>query len=148
MRVTDASAFTVMPCARTFYSVCPVLKRKIAKSLKATSGVCLIKSVSISGMTSELDANPKVDDCFLPFILNGFVSLTGEEKDKVSVTILRDTGAYQSFLLESVLPLSEQIYCGSDILVWGIKISVLRAPSARGICDGTRKSSCASEVAN
>lgn len=44
------------------------------------------------------------------------------------VTILRDTGAYHSLLLESVLPLSEQSSCGSNILVWGIKMSVTSAP--------------------
>ena len=104
-------------------ALCPVLKRKEAKNFK---GVGLIKSMSISETSSEVEA--KVDDRFLPFISKGFVSFTGEEKDKVPVTILRDTGAYQSFLLESVLPLSEQTYCGSDILVWGIKISVVRAP--------------------
>ncbi|KAL3987989.1 helicase SRCAP [Sarotherodon galilaeus] len=69
-----------------------------------------------------------VDPQFSPFVSRGFVSLTGEETDRVPVTILRDTGAYHSFLLESVLPLSEQSSCGLDILVWGIKMSVTSAP--------------------
>lgn len=74
------------------------------------------------------DTKGDVDLQFSPFVSRGFVSLTGEETDRVPVTILRDTGAYHSLLLESVLPLSEQSSCGSNILVWGIKMSVTSAP--------------------
>ncbi|KAG7471602.1 hypothetical protein JOB18_022732 [Solea senegalensis] len=63
-----------------------------------------------------------------PFVSHGFVSLTGEESDKVPVTILRDTAAYDSFMLTSVLPLSNKTSCFSDLLVWGIKMSELNAP--------------------
>ena len=70
----------------------------------------------------------EVDPRFKPFVSHGFVSVTGEESDKVPVTILRDTAAYHSFLLASVLPLSNDTSCSSDLLVWGIKISALNAP--------------------
>lgn len=70
------------------------------------------------------DTMGDVDPHFSLFVSHGFASLTGEETDRVPVTILRDTGAYHSLLLESVLPLSEQSSCGSNILVWGIKMSV------------------------
>lgn len=59
----------------------------------------------------------------MPFISQGFVSETGEEDGKVPVTILRDMVAHYS-----VLPLSEETSCCSDLLVWGIKTSVLRVP--------------------
>ena len=70
----------------------------------------------------------EVDPRFKPFVSHGFVSVTGEESDKVPVTILRDTAAYHSFLLASVLPLSNDTSYFSDLLVWGIKMSALNAP--------------------
>ncbi|XP_039863188.1 uncharacterized protein LOC120718658 [Simochromis diagramma] len=111
-------------------AACPVLKRKEARGTKFPAGVGLIKTACSPKVHVEAEQNPKtdVDPQFLPFVACGFVSLTGEENDKVPVTILRDTGAYHSFLLESVLPLSEKTSCGSDILVWGIKMSVTKAP--------------------
>ncbi|XP_035984480.1 uncharacterized protein LOC118558122 [Fundulus heteroclitus] len=111
-------------------AACPVLKKKGVKNMKTPAGVGLIKSTSRPNVRCDIQQKPKVDvdPQFLPFISQGFVSLTGEEKDKVPITILRDTGAHHSFLLESVLPLSDQSSCGSDILVWGIKMSVIKAP--------------------
>ena len=41
-----------------------------------------------------------------PLILNGLVSLTGDQKDQQKVQILRDTGAAQSFILSDVVPFS------------------------------------------
>lgn len=69
-----------------------------------------------------------VDLQFSPFISKGFVSLTGEEKDKAPITILCGTDVYHSFMLESILPLLEETSCGSDLLVWEIKMSVTNAP--------------------
>lgn len=45
-----------------------------------------------------------------------------------SVRILRDTGASQSIILESVLPFSEQSSCGSSVLVQSIDLSVVKVP--------------------
>lgn len=61
----------------------------------------LIKSAPQPHVRSghEQKLKPHVDLQFLPFLSHGFL-LTGEENDKVLVTILRDTGAYSS-LLES-----------------------------------------------
>ncbi|CAI5695146.1 unnamed protein product [Oreochromis niloticus] len=111
---------------------CPALKRKEARGAAASGGVGLIETAPSSGLPSP-DVGGSVlgggvDPQFSPFVSRGFVSLTGEETDRVPVTILRDTGAYHSFLLESVLPLSERSSCGSNILVWGIKMSVTSAP--------------------
>lgn len=44
------------------------------------------------------------------------------------VTILRDTGAYRSFILSAVLPLNEETSCNSYILVWGVKMSTVMVP--------------------
>ncbi|XP_026021698.1 uncharacterized protein LOC113021315 isoform X1 [Astatotilapia calliptera] len=113
---------------------CPALRRKEQrKGSKNPAGVGLIKVVPLpkshSTLTRDLHhADVEIEPRFEPFITKGFVSVTGEERDKVPVTILRDTGAHQSFMLDSVLPLSDKTACDSDVLVWGIKMSVLRAP--------------------
>lgn len=52
----------------------------------------------------------------------GNVSLPGQEEG-VSVKILRDVGAAQSFLLEGVHPLSDQTAMGKDVLISGIEIT-------------------------
>lgn len=112
-------------------AVCPALKRKgQPKTNKSPVGVGFIKtaSTSLPEPAPEPESNAEVDPCFKPFISQGFVSLTGEEKDKVPVTILRDTAAYHSFMITNVMPLSDETLCNSDLLVWGIKMSVLRAP--------------------
>lgn len=51
-----------------------------------------------------------------PFITNGFVSLVGSPQ-KVPVKILRDTEALESFILESVLPFSQESSVGSSVLI-------------------------------
>lgn len=88
----------------------------------------VIKTMSLPALLAEPESSPKVDSHCNPFITQGFVSLTGEEKDEVFVTILLDTGAYQSFLVDNVLPLSVATSCESIMLVRGIKMSVLKAP--------------------
>lgn len=46
------------------------------------------------------------DEGYKPFILQGSVSLMGENVDQVPIKILRDTGANQSLMLHSILPFS------------------------------------------
>lgn len=58
------------------------------------------------------------------FIRDGFVSLVGSDV-KVPVKILRDTAAYDSFLVDSVLPLSSSSDTGDVILSRGIGMTVL-----------------------
>ncbi len=45
-----------------------------------------------------------------------------------SISILRDTGAAQSFILEGALPFSNETYTGTDVLVRGIELSCIRVP--------------------
>lgn len=50
--------------------------------------------------------------------LNDMVSLSDvSDYEKKHVGILRDTGAAQTFILDSVLPFSNHSSCGSDVLV-------------------------------
>ena len=44
---------------------------------------------------------------YKPFISEGVVSLVGDENSSQKVKILRDTGATQSLMLGSVLPLQK-----------------------------------------
>ncbi|XP_067281212.1 uncharacterized protein [Pseudorasbora parva] len=67
---------------------------------------------------------------YAPFITTGIVSLPGREEN-VSVQILRDTGAAQSFLLEGILPLSGQTATGEDVLIRGIEMTFLKVPLHR-----------------
>ncbi|XP_076877760.1 uncharacterized protein LOC143526887 isoform X2 [Brachyhypopomus gauderio] len=59
---------------------------------------------------------------------SGFVTDTSGVSEKRSIRILRDTGAAQTLMLDSILPLSEDSYCGCDVLIQGIKMGVIRVP--------------------
>ena len=71
-----------------------------------------------------------VDEAYSPFVSTGYVSLSGSGK-KVPVTILRDTGALDSFILASVLPFSGETATGDSVLVLGMGLVVLSAPLHR-----------------
>lgn len=71
-----------------------------------------------------------VERDYVPFITEGFVSLVGSS-EKVAVKILRDTGASESFILESVLPFSRQSSTGCNVLIKGIGLQTFSAPLHR-----------------
>ena len=68
-----------------------------------------------------------IDESYLPFISNGFISLVGSDI-QVPVKILRDTGAFDSYVLESVLCFSAKTDTGDKILVRGMGLDVLPVP--------------------
>ncbi|CAI5669799.1 unnamed protein product [Oreochromis niloticus] len=111
---------------------CPSLRRKEqSHTLKKPKSVGFVRSVSTPNPVSDEPGNDSLDSSYRPFISQGFASLTGKEEDRVPIVILRDTGAAQSLILESALPFSSSSFCGADALVWGVKMSVLRAPLHR-----------------
>ena len=63
-----------------------------------------------------------------PFISEGVVSLVGDENSSQKVKILRDTGATQSLMLDSVLPLTENSFTGANVLISGVEMGVLEVP--------------------
>ena len=65
---------------------------------------------------------------YKPFISEGVVSLVGDESSSQKVKILRDTGATQSLMLDSVLPLTENSFTGANVLILGVEIGVLEVP--------------------
>ncbi|XP_062586991.1 uncharacterized protein LOC134248592 [Saccostrea cucullata] len=62
---------------------------------------------------------------FKPFVFNGLVSVG---TDSHPIRILRDTGASQSLLLEGVLPLSEKTHTGSEVLIQGVELGLMKVP--------------------
>lgn len=71
---------------------------------------------------------PDVLEAYSPFIRSGFVLLVGSDV-KVLVTILRDTGAYDSYMIESVLPLSMETDSGDHILSQGMGVAFAQCGS-------------------
>ena len=63
---------------------------------------------------------------YKPFISEGVVSLVGDENS--SQKVLRDTGATQSLMLDSVLPLTENSFTGANVLISGVEMGVLEVP--------------------
>lgn len=71
------------------------------------------------------------DPTYLPFLLKGFVSLTGKKEDQVEVQMLRDTGVAQWFVCADVLSFSEESSVGSSRLVQSFSMEVIRVPIHR-----------------
>ena len=69
----------------------------------------------------------KVPDVYEPFVSQGKVSLVGSGEEN-TVTILRDTGASQSLVLESVLPFSDQSDTGTNVLLQGVELGTISVP--------------------
>ena len=65
-----------------------------------------------------------------PFVSEGFVSLT-EEDEKIPIRILRDTGASQSLMIQSMLPLSDQTSMATSVLIQGVELSTVTVPLHR-----------------
>ena len=116
-------------------SECPALKRKDSQNPKAAKpkpvgfiqSAILSASPSITPATAEAVPRETVES-FGPFLLDGSVSLSGQDNDQVPIKILRDTGASQSLMLRDVLPFSEKSFIGADCLVLGVEMNSLRAP--------------------
>lgn len=103
-------------------SGCPVLKKKNTKS------VALIKTQE-RGNHHLSEKNCEYAD-FKPFVMDGFVALTGSTK-KIPVKILRDTAASQSFILEGVLTLNDDTAVGSEVPVRGFNMQDIGVPLHR-----------------
>ena len=108
------------------------------KKLKASSGgdskpVAFTKSVPCPTCPENDEVKGSLSDIsegYLPFITEGFVSLGESDVDlpHYPVVILRDTGASQSLLLEGSVPLSEQSYSGTNVLVTGVGNEFMEVP--------------------
>lgn len=102
---------------------CPVLKKRNAKAVALVNKfdkTFTEMSEAFEEMSSDLED-------FAPFVMDGFVSLPGNSS-KVPVRMLRDTAASQSFILEGVLPFSDESAVGSDVPVVGFGMKDIGVP--------------------
>ena len=121
-------------CHKTGHIIadCMALRRKQQPpQAKQAKGVGLIKTVHPPDPTATLGMPEEPDECFKPFIFDGFVSLTGLVEDQRPVKILRDTGGSQSFILSDLLPLSTETSCKASTTVRGIGMGYIPAPLHR-----------------
>uniref|UniRef100_A0A3P9C6A9 Gypsy retrotransposon integrase-like protein 1 n=1 Tax=Maylandia zebra TaxID=106582 RepID=A0A3P9C6A9_9CICH len=110
-------------------AACPSLQRREqANTVRKPKSVGFVRSMSASTSPSNGVGSEGFDESYRPFVSEGFVSLNEKEEDRVPIMILRDTGAAQTLILKGILPFSDDSFCGSDALVWGVKMDVLRVP--------------------
>lgn len=115
-------------CRKTGHLIadCAAWNRKQQGSIpKPPKGVGLIKTV-IPGEKPLVLNTP--DECFKPFIFDGFISLTGKAEDQCRVKVLRNTGGSQSFVLASALPFGPESACERSTVVSGIEMGCVPAP--------------------
>ena len=115
-------------------SECLKLKKKLESDEAKPTGLTTLRPLldqgqsSIKTNTVDIVTKPKSDstmEIFEPFMLNGFVSLSG---DNCSPTILRDTGASQSLILADILPFSEKTSSGTSVLIQGVECGTVNIP--------------------
>ena len=107
---------------------CPLLKSKKSGQVKPVVMAASITGSDHKSGFSKLKARLEPQSCdFSAFISDGVVSLVGGD-EKVPIKILRDTGAVDSFILESVLPFSKQSDTGSCVMVCGMGLVPFSSP--------------------
>ena len=62
-----------------------------------------------------------------PFLSDGFVSLNSDFAQSTPITILRDTGDFQSLILADTLPFTEKT-SGTSVLIQGVKCGFVNVP--------------------
>ena len=78
-------------------------------------------------LNSDVMGQEKIPDVYGPFVSHGTISLVGSVEER-PVTILRDTGASQSLVLESVLPYSDKSATGLNVLLQGVELGTISVP--------------------
>ena len=67
-------------------------------------------------------------EIFESFMLNGFVSLSGDNCPPTPIKILRDTEASQSLILADILRFSEKTSSGTSVLIQGVECGTVNIP--------------------
>ena len=115
-------------------SECLKLKRKLERDEAKPTGLTTLTprpQSSIKTNTIDIVTKPKSDstmEIFEPFMLNGFVSLSGDNCPPTPIKILRDTGASQSLILADILPFSEKTSSGTSVLIQGVECGTVNIP--------------------
>ena len=90
----------------------------------------VIELPEVETQLSDSTVSAEIDPGYTAFVSDGFVSLIGSD-GKVPVKILRDSGALDSFIVGSVLPVSPDSAVGSSVEVRGMGLTVFSAPQLR-----------------
>ena len=115
-------------------SECLKLKRKLESDEAKPTGLTTLRprpQSSIKTNTTVIVTKPKSDstmEIFEPFMLNGFVSLSGDNCPPTPIKILRDTGASQSLILADILPFSDKTSSGTSVLIQGVECGTVNIP--------------------
>ncbi len=117
-------------------SECPVLAKKHQQGKQAQGHGCASvfskPSTTVDSKDShevKVKSDRKVDKAnYDPFISKGEVSVGNEVKP---ITILRDTGALQTLIVEGIVPLSDETYTGTSVLMQGIECGYVHVPLHR-----------------
>ena len=115
-------------------SECLKLKRKLEHDEAKPTGLTTLRprpQSSIKTNTVDIVTKPKSDstmEIFEPFMLNGFVSLSGDNCPPTPIKTLRDTGASQSLILAVILPFSEKTSSGTSVLIQGVECGTVNIP--------------------
>ena len=115
-------------------SECLKLKRKLESDEAKPTGLTTLRprpQSSIKTNTIDIVTKPKSDstmEIFEPFMLNGFVTLSGDNYPPTPIKILRDTGASQSLILADILPFSEKTSSGTSVLIQGVECGTVNIP--------------------
>ena len=110
------------------------LKRKLERDEAKPTGLTTLRprpQSSIKTNTIDIVTKPKSDstmEIFEPFMLNGLVSLSGDNCPPTPIKILRDTGASQSLILADILPFSEKTSSGTSVLIQGEECGTVNIP--------------------
>ena len=110
------------------------LKRKLESDEAKPTGLTTLRprpQSSVKTNTIDIVTKPKSDstmEIFEPFMLNGFVSLSGDNCPPTPIKILRDTGASQSLILADILPFSEKTSSGTSVLIQGVECGTVNIP--------------------
>ena len=110
------------------------LKRKLESDEAKPTGLTTHRprpQSSIKTNTIDIVTKPKCDstmEVFEPFMLNGFVSLSGDNCPPTPIKILRDTEASQSLILADILPFSEKTSSATSVLIQGVECGTVNIP--------------------
>ena len=78
---------------------------------------------------AEVPETDSVMEIYKHYLSDGFVSQYGDFSQPTPITILRDTGAFQSLILADTLPFSEKSFSGTSVLlIQGVECGFVNVP--------------------
>ena len=113
-------------------SQCVKLKNKNEfTNPKHPVGLISDKNISVPEEQEILPCSNKIMDNYKPYLSQGSVSIDDNLTNSSPITILRDTGASQTLLLEGVLPLSDKTFTGKYVLLQVVQLGTFNVPLHR-----------------